>query len=273
MTTNNAVNVPLSGNTGTGNFVGSTSPTLVTPTLGAASATSLSVSNAAGITINSLAPVVTVKRQTFTSGGTYTPSTGMLYCLCQVWASGAGSGGCAQITGSNFGISGGGGGGGYAEKLVTAATIGSSQTITVGAAGLAGTAGNNAGGNGNTSSVGAIVSATGGTGGAAGATGTTGLNQGPSDGGLGSSGDYNMAGGASSHAMALQTSNIIMNSTGGSTYGNGMTMTALNGTTSAQTITFGQGAPGLWFSSTTGAATAGIAGGGGLVVITEWCNQ
>lgn len=34
MATNNAVNVGLSGQTGTGNFVGSTSPTLVTPTLG-----------------------------------------------------------------------------------------------------------------------------------------------------------------------------------------------------------------------------------------------
>lgn len=41
MTTNNAVNVGLSGSTGTGNFVGATSPTLVTPTLGVATATSL----------------------------------------------------------------------------------------------------------------------------------------------------------------------------------------------------------------------------------------
>lgn len=41
MATNNAVNVGLSGATGTGSFVGSTSPTLVTPTLGAAAATTL----------------------------------------------------------------------------------------------------------------------------------------------------------------------------------------------------------------------------------------
>ncbi len=34
MTTNNAVNTPLAGTTGTGNFVGSNSPTLVTPALG-----------------------------------------------------------------------------------------------------------------------------------------------------------------------------------------------------------------------------------------------
>jgi hypothetical protein len=41
MTTNNAVNVGLSGSTGSGNFVGATSPTLVTPTIGVATATSV----------------------------------------------------------------------------------------------------------------------------------------------------------------------------------------------------------------------------------------
>ena len=34
MATNNATNTPLSGSTGSGTFVGSTSPTLVTPALG-----------------------------------------------------------------------------------------------------------------------------------------------------------------------------------------------------------------------------------------------
>lgn len=41
MTTNNSVNTSLAGQTGSGTFVGSTSPTLVTPTLGAALATSI----------------------------------------------------------------------------------------------------------------------------------------------------------------------------------------------------------------------------------------
>lgn len=48
MATNNAVNTSLSGQTGTGNFVGATSPTLVTPTLGAATATSLAFSPTTG---------------------------------------------------------------------------------------------------------------------------------------------------------------------------------------------------------------------------------
>lgn len=48
MATNNAVNVGLSGTTGTVNFVGSTSPTLITPVLGAATATSLAFSPTTG---------------------------------------------------------------------------------------------------------------------------------------------------------------------------------------------------------------------------------
>lgn len=45
MTTQNSINTGLSGTTGTGNFVGATSPTLITPTLGAALATSIQISN------------------------------------------------------------------------------------------------------------------------------------------------------------------------------------------------------------------------------------
>jgi hypothetical protein len=41
VSTNNAVNNTLSGQTGTGSFVGSTSPSLTTPNIGAATATSL----------------------------------------------------------------------------------------------------------------------------------------------------------------------------------------------------------------------------------------
>lgn len=45
MATNNALDLSLSGSTGTGNFVGTTSPTLITPILGVASATSLTFSS------------------------------------------------------------------------------------------------------------------------------------------------------------------------------------------------------------------------------------
>ncbi len=49
MATNNMLNVGLSGQTGSGNFVGTNSPTFVTPILGAASATSLAFSSTSEI--------------------------------------------------------------------------------------------------------------------------------------------------------------------------------------------------------------------------------
>lgn len=49
MTTNNAVNTSLSGQTGTGSFVGSTSATLVTPALG--TPTSGTLTNCTGLPV------------------------------------------------------------------------------------------------------------------------------------------------------------------------------------------------------------------------------
>ena len=55
MTTQNMVNVGLSGATGSGNFVGSTSATLVTPTLGAATATTIAFNPTTGGNIGTTA--------------------------------------------------------------------------------------------------------------------------------------------------------------------------------------------------------------------------
>lgn len=76
--------------------------------------------------------VVAVKSQAFTASGTYTPSTGMLYCFIR--AQGGGAGGR-----SNAG--GGGGAGGYSEKTLSATDIGVSKTITIGAGGAGDSAG------------------------------------------------------------------------------------------------------------------------------------
>src|ERR1043165_4788986 len=104
--------------------------------------------------------VLTVKKQVFTGSGTYTPSTGMLYCLIEAVGGGGGGGG------SNGGsqAAGGGGGGQYSRILATAATIGTSKSVTIGAAGTAGTTSTN-GGDGGTTSVGTVCTAGGGKGG------------------------------------------------------------------------------------------------------------
>ena len=56
MATNNQVNVGLSGSTGTGNFVGANTPTLITPVLGSATATSV---NFGGSTLNTYSALQT----------------------------------------------------------------------------------------------------------------------------------------------------------------------------------------------------------------------
>ena len=93
--------------------------------------------------------------QTITSSGTYTPTAGMIYCIIEVVGGGGGGGGCGNAASSQVSGGSGGGGGGYAKGSFSAATIGVSQSVTIGAAGVAGAVGAGAGGNGGTTSVGA----------------------------------------------------------------------------------------------------------------------
>ena len=114
----------------------------------------------------------TVNMQVFTSTGsnTYTPTSGMKYCTVRIVGAGGGGGGCATNGGSATSAGGGGGAGAYAEGVFSAATIGASQTVTIGTGGSGGSAGANTGGTGGTSSFGTLISCTGGVGGQGGVT-------------------------------------------------------------------------------------------------------
>jgi hypothetical protein len=105
-----------------------------------------------------------VTRQTFTASGTYTPNAKMLYCIIECWG-GGGGGGATTGAASNCRGGGGGQGGGYATSIKTAADIGASKAVTIGAAGTGGSAGNNNGTAGGDTSVGVLVVAKGGAGG------------------------------------------------------------------------------------------------------------
>ncbi len=113
--------------------------------------------------------------QTFTADGTYTPTAGMLYCIVECIGGGGGGGGAAG--GVTAGAAGGGGGGaGYAKSVFSAATIGASQTITIGVGGTAGANTGTNGTNGTATTFGALLTGSAGglgTGGASAASGTS----------------------------------------------------------------------------------------------------
>lgn len=219
---------------------------------------------------------VSVKRQVFTSSGTYTPSTGMLYCDVEVQAAGGGSGGCAA-TGGNQNASGGGGGGGYSKKAISAASIGGSQAVTIGAPGTGGSAGASAGGTGSSTSFGAILSATAGQGGA-GAAAASFVNAG-GPGGAGSSGDFSISGGRGSPGLFAGNINVagqflMLGGQGGGSHMGAPTngVPSLTQSVSVTGNSYGAGAAGASnFNSQ--AAVAGAAGGPGIVIVTEYCSQ
>lgn len=114
------------------------------------------------VTLNNIAV------QQFTANGTYTPTPGMVACLVIGTGAGGGSGGAACqnfVTGSEA-SGGAGGGGATCFELFTAAQIGASQAVTIGAGGTAGANTGTAGGNGGDTTLGALFTAGGGLGGA-----------------------------------------------------------------------------------------------------------
>lgn len=215
--------------------------------------------------------IAVVKVQVFTSGGTYTPSTGLVYAQIECWGGGGGGGGTVSAAASAFG--GSGGAGSYSKKIATAAAIGASQTVTIGAAGTAGTAGNNAGGAGGDTSVGSLCV---GKGGGGGGGNNTPANAAGGSGGVAGTGDVTGVGepGMNGPAQAagpptwptIRGGSAVPVGAGGQN-----TATAANQTGTAATGRASGGGGGVSFSS--GGTAAGGAGTAGYVVITEFTNQ
>ncbi|MBI1272907.1 MAG: hypothetical protein GC131_02335 [Alphaproteobacteria bacterium] len=100
-----------------------------------------------------------VDTQTFTSSGTWTkPGSGSMTLIECI---GGGGGGARQSSG----YAGGGGGGGYSYRWIATSSLGSTETVTIGAGGTGQTTNNANGGVGGTTTFGSWVSAYGGGGG------------------------------------------------------------------------------------------------------------
>lgn len=196
--------------------------------------------------------------QVFTASGTYTAPAGLKRVRITVLGGGGGGGGAANAAATSGGA---GAGGGFSIRTVSAATVGASQTVTVGTGGTGGGAALD-GAPGNTSSFGALCSATGGgqgLGAGGGATAVSGV------GGIGSSGDLN---GAGSPGISGVTA-VNFGSTGGASLmgaggeqRNGATLNGIAGRAYA-----GGGSGGL---STGGGTATGGTGANGVVFVEEF---
>lgn len=203
--------------------------------------------------------IKSVKSQTFTGSGTYTPSAGMVYCIVRAIA-GGGSGG-NTVNGSGNG-SAGGGGGGYAESVLDAATVGASQAVTIGAGGAGVGAGANDGNVGGNTTFGGLITCNGGAGGVH----DTGTRQPGGSGGTASGGNVvNVKG--QPGGPSISVSNGIGGWGANSQLGSGGNPTS---TSSAGGNGSGYGAGGS--TAPNGGGTSG-AGAPGIVIVTEFCNQ
>lgn len=206
--------------------------------------------------------------QKFTSDDTYTPTSGMKYCIIECVGGGGGSGGTANSSAGRSSSAGSGGGGGYAKKIASATDIGASKAVTIGTGGSAGSSGNNAGGAGGDTSVGTLCIGKGGSGGG-GSDGTTAGSSGA--GGVAGTGDVTFPGqaGASGANAAITTVLAQAGPGGASQFGYGAPLRFNSNVAGTAGSLYGGGASGA-MTYNAGGANAGAAGAAGIVIITEY---
>lgn len=190
-----------------------------------------------------------VKRQVFNASGTYTPSTGMLYCDVEA-KGGGGTGGNGGGGSSTRGSGGGGGEGAKSLKTLSAADVGASQTVTIASAG-------------GTTSLGSLVTAVGGSDGDNGGNDNGGSG---GDGGATGTGDKIIPGACGSSGQTCGSLSGNGGSGGGNGGGKGGRSSSLNGS-SAVANSGGGGGGGAGNSGTGGT------GSSGYLIITEYCSQ
>jgi hypothetical protein len=214
---------------------------------------------------------LSVVRQVFSSTGTYTPTAGMIYCDIIAIGGGGGGGGAGSTSATQYSWGDGAGAGEYAVGTFSAATLGASQAVTIGALGSAGSSAGGAGGNGGNTSVGALISANGGTGGQSNASTTTPGTGGIAAGGTGGTGgDYRTPGAPGFYGIAYPTGlTAILN--GGMGASSLLGAGGIAGHNAAGSAGLGSGSGGGGASQA--ASQAGAAGGSGtkgIVIVTEY---
>lgn len=209
---------------------------------------------------------IIIGKQVFSTAGsfTYTPTDGMECCIIECVGGGGGGGG-ARGNPPGVWIGGGGGSGGYSRKIASAADIGASQSMTVGAGGSPQAAGSD-------TSVGTLCIAKGGSAGSATdaqvpVTGTAGA------GGVVGTGDLTSAGAPGSGGAFNNVSTSIyprMGFGGSSIFGGGAKAPDASGA-GVTAGSYGSGGGGAQSTDTN--LYSGGSGSAGVVFITEFAAR
>ena len=220
------------------------------------------------IALSGGASINQVATQIFTASGTYTPTTGMVYCIAETIGGGGGGGGANGGVGQSE-VGGGGGAGGYSWEVLTAATVGASQTVTIGAGGTGGAIGAT-GGAGGTTSLGALTQGTGGAGGTASGSSAASVIAIGGAAGVGSLGNLSTDGGYGQNGAVISGSGFaFFAGNGGSSAVGGGGRGTTNGSAGIAGSAGGGGGGGA-SSFNNDAGKTGGAGGVGAIRITEF---
>jgi hypothetical protein len=140
-----------------------------------ASGSNVTVTNGNGVSGNPTIAVAGIAQQVreYTADATWSKPAGLVGVWVRVTGAGGGGGSSSATAAGNLSPAAGGGSGGTTEAWIPAASLASSETVTIGVAGSgsAGGAGG-AGGGGTATTFGALLSAPGGNGGSGAGTGT-----------------------------------------------------------------------------------------------------
>lgn len=238
------------------------------------------LSGGAGTPAWSISPPITrLNVFSLSSSGNYTRSTGCVYAIVEIVGAGGGGGGVTTTASANAGAAGGGGGN-YIKSLLTAAQLGATVAVTIGAAGSAGSTAGAVGGTGGNTTFAATagtLSATGGGGGGGQNLTTGGTAQAAFAGPGGAAGTSfginicNVPGNAGFIGLNTGVSVITASGRGGdSPFGSGGISQVTAGTAGNAGTGFGSGGSGGLLSGT-GSFTGG-AGTTGYFVITEFLS-
>lgn len=205
--------------------------------------------------------VASTSVKVYTASGTWTKPDGLEYIIVEGVGGGGAGGGTAADTAETGGT---GGGGGYFKKIIPAAALASSETVTIGAGA---TGDNNAGATGGTTLFGAHATATGGVGGSYDSGGAAAAG---GAGGTATGGNINIAGSDGGYTNYVGASDCRVGGGGASmlspSHGSRYSANAITGNDGT---VYGMGGQGSCNENNNSTARLGGDGADGVIIIYE----